>query len=58
MRADVFEDERGRSRGMGIVEFKYSGDVARAIKELNNTSLDGRVIYVREVGKCVMLLMV
>lgn len=50
VRADVFEDDRGRSRGIGIVEFKYSGDAARAIKDLNNSTLDGRVIYVREVG--------
>ncbi|CDW72032.1 single-stranded g-strand telomeric dna-binding protein [Stylonychia lemnae] len=42
LRADVFEDERGKSRGIG-------GDAARAVKELHNSSLDGRVIFVREV---------
>ena len=42
IRADVFEDDRGRSRGMGIVEYKYAGDAIKAIKELNNTTLDGR----------------
>ena len=55
-RADVFMDDRGRSRGIGIVEFRSRNDAQRAIKELNDTSLDGRVIFVREVGtSCVVV---
>ena len=51
LRADVFEDDRGRSKGVGIVEFKFKDAVPRAIRELNGQELDGRAIYVREVGK-------
>ena len=50
LRADVFEDDRGRSRGYGVVEYSSGRDAAKAIKELNNTILDGRSIFVREVN--------
>ncbi|CDW80438.1 single-stranded g-strand telomeric dna-binding protein [Stylonychia lemnae] len=50
VRADVFMDDRGRSRGLGIVEYKSNSDATRAIKELHNSTLDGRVIFAREVG--------
>lgn len=35
LRADVFEDDRGRSKGVGIVEFKFKDAVPRAIRDLN-----------------------
>lgn len=42
--------ERGtnRSRGCGIVEYSHPKDAARAIRELTDTELDGRLIFVRE----------
>jgi len=48
IRADIFEDDRGRSKGIGIVEYRTLADANRAIKTLNDSELDGRTIYVRE----------
>eukprot|EP00753_Platysulcus_tardus_P008359 PLAT15918.1.p1 GENE.PLAT15918.1~~PLAT15918.1.p1 ORF type:complete len:423 (+),score=210.50 PLAT15918.1:72-1340(+) len=39
---------QGWSRGCAIVTFADAAVAAQAIKELNETELDGRVIYVRE----------
>lgn len=47
VRADVVEDDRGKSKGYGLVEFKNSRDADRAIKDLNGVKLDGRAIYVK-----------
>ncbi len=33
-----------------IVEFRTNADAGRAIRDLHNSTLDGRVIFVREVG--------
>lgn len=46
--ADVFEDSTGRSKGCGIVEYASVEDSQKAIKELNDTELFGRLIFVRE----------
>lgn len=46
--ADIFTDPHtGRSKGVGLVEFASEQDAARAVQELNNSSLDGRTIEVR-----------
>eukprot|EP00992_Anisonema_acinus_P007926 TRINITY_DN3981_c0_g1_i1.p1 TRINITY_DN3981_c0_g1~~TRINITY_DN3981_c0_g1_i1.p1 ORF type:complete len:266 (-),score=34.92 TRINITY_DN3981_c0_g1_i1:172-969(-) len=45
---EVFEDQDGQSRGCGVVELKTSEEAQRAIKELTNTRLHGRLIFVRE----------
>jgi len=45
--ANVME-EGGRSKGCGIVEFDSPSDAASAIKELHDSTLDGRLISVRE----------
>jgi len=41
-RVNIFEDRNGRSKGCGIVEFDSKDDALKAIKELNETTLDGR----------------
>jgi RNA recognition motif-containing protein len=40
--------EDGRSKGCGIVQYQNSRDAARAVRELQNTDLQGRPIFVRE----------
>jgi RNA recognition motif-containing protein len=45
--ADIFKDERGRSRGCGVVEFDNVDDATKAIQQYNNTELDGRQVFVR-----------
>ena len=39
-----------------IVEYRTSSDAVRAIRQLHNSTLDGRVIYVREVGDCSIIM--
>jgi len=46
--ADVFSDDKGRSKGCGIVEFQTAEEALNAINKLNDTILDGRDIYIRE----------
>lgn len=46
--ADVLQEPNGRSKGCGIVEFEDANEAAAAIRELNDSDLDGRQIYVRE----------
>jgi len=50
VRADVFVDETGRSKGCGIVEYSTPEEAQNAIKTLNDTKLDEteRLIFVRE----------
>ena len=48
--AEVFADFNGRSKGCGIVEYSNPEDAQRAIAELNDTELEGRKIFVREVS--------
>ncbi|POM58969.1 RNA binding protein [Phytophthora palmivora] len=46
--ADVLEEANGRSKGCGLVEYATQEEAAKAIAELNNTELEGRLIFVRE----------
>lgn len=46
--ADVLELANGRSKGCGLVEYATEDEAAKAIAELNNTELEGRLIFVRE----------
>lgn len=48
LRADVMTDANGRSKGCGIVEFESAADAEQAIATLNDTDLNGRLIFVRE----------
>jgi len=43
-RADVFTGDNNESTGMGMCEFVFAEDVGRAVRELNNSILDGRPI--------------
>jgi len=47
-RADVFTERSGRSRGCGIVEFATPELAKNAMATMNNTELDGRLVFVRE----------
>lgn len=46
--ADIFSNKYNESKGCGIVEFNTPEDAQKAIKELNESFLDGRQIFVRE----------
>ena len=48
--ADVLLEAGGRSKGCGIVEFEDANEAAAAIRELNDSELDGRQIYVVRGG--------
>lgn len=41
-------NKRGRSLGYGLVTFESAADATRAIVELNDTELKGRLIFLRE----------
>lgn len=52
MEAKVLTDrETGRSRGFGFVTFKDENDAARAIEQLDGTTLDGRTIRVDKANE-------
>lgn len=44
----VLEETSGRSKGCGLVEYSTPEEARRAIATLNDSQLDGRVIFVRE----------
>jgi len=46
--AEVISYPNGRSKGCGLVEFKSPSEAEKAIKELNNTELASRKIFIRE----------
>lgn len=46
--ADVMEEYSGRSKGCGIVEYASAKSAQKAAKELNDTLLGERLIFVRE----------
>jgi len=46
--AEVYIDGNGKSKGCGIVEYATAREAANAIKTLNDTTLDDRLIFVRE----------
>src|SRR5258708_31941602 len=45
---EICDREGGRSRGFGFVELGSSEDVARAIREMNGLSVEGRALQVHE----------
>lgn len=49
-RADVFTGDNNESTGMGMCEFVFAEDVGRAVRELNNSLLDGRPIHLYTRG--------
>ena len=49
VRADVLMDSvTGRSKGCGIVKYADAADARKAIRDLHETQIDGRQIYLRE----------
>mmetsp|Transcript_25272 Transcript_25272/g.60834 ORF Transcript_25272/g.60834 Transcript_25272/m.60834 type:complete len:172 (+) Transcript_25272:59-574(+) len=48
MHADIMTEPSGRSKGCAIVEYSSPQHAQRAIAELNDTELMGRLIFVRE----------
>lgn len=46
--ANIISSDDGRSKGCGLVLYQKPQDAARAIKELQNSELHGRPIFVRE----------
>lgn len=46
--ANILQSEDGRSKGCGIVIYQNVRDASRAIRELQNSVLHGRPIFVRE----------
>lgn len=46
--ANIIMQDDGRSKGCGIVVYQNPRDAARAIRELQNSELHGRPIFVRE----------
>lgn len=49
--ADVMKNQEGKSKGCGIVEFTNAADATKAMETLQNSLLDGRNIFIREVFK-------
>ena len=47
---EMFNDEKGRSRGCGIVEFEDTASAKQAIETMDRYSLNGREIVVKEVS--------
>ena len=43
----IMKDRAGHSRGFGFLEFAQQRDAWRAIQKWNNTTLGGRIIYLR-----------
>merc|ERR1711988_1218407 len=48
LHSDVLHGPDGKSKGCGIVEFDRAETAREAIESRNNTTLKGRMIYVRE----------
>ena len=48
LNADVMQEPDGRSKGCGLVTFANARDADRAIRELHDTDINGRNIFVRE----------
>lgn len=44
----IFDRERGRSKGFGFVEMPNDEEANNAIRDLNESELDGRTIVVKE----------
>ena len=50
VRVDIFENDQGRSKGCGVVEFVTQEGCRRAIETLNETTLDGRKLFLKLVS--------
>lgn len=48
VRCDVMEETNGRSKGCALVEFATPHEAQSAIATMNDSELDGRLIFVRE----------
>lgn len=48
VRADVFTEAGGRSKGCGTVEFSTPAEAKKALMELSSSMLRGRSVFVRE----------
>jgi len=46
--SDIYMDDRGRSKGSGVVEFADSQSARKAISKMQNMEINGRIIQVRE----------
>jgi len=46
--ADIYLDDRGRSKGSGVVEFSSPEDATEAIEKMQDYELNGRTLSVRE----------
>ncbi|CAG0904201.1 unnamed protein product, partial [Cyprideis torosa] len=44
---EIYEDEKGRSRGMGVIEFRDSGMVEKAIDVMNRHEIKDRKLVVK-----------
>lgn len=48
LHADVLHGPDGRAKGCGLVEYQFPHEAQRAIQDLHNSELMGRLIFVRE----------
>jgi len=48
VRADIFENKDGTSRGIGLVEFKTKICAQNALNDLHESTLDGRKLYLKK----------
>lgn len=46
--ADLFQEPGGRSKGCAVVEYETAQEAHAAIRDLHDTDLMGRLIFVRE----------
>ncbi|KAI8997020.1 hypothetical protein BDB01DRAFT_769543 [Pilobolus umbonatus] len=46
--ADIMKTGSGKSKGCGVVEYRYPGDAKRAIHTMNKADFMGRPIFIRE----------
>jgi RNA recognition motif-containing protein len=47
VRADIFRNKEGQSRGMGVVEFENQEDAEQAISELSGQRINGRKCFIK-----------
>mmetsp|Transcript_21160 Transcript_21160/g.35656 ORF Transcript_21160/g.35656 Transcript_21160/m.35656 type:complete len:307 (-) Transcript_21160:2039-2959(-) len=47
-KATILRGKFGESHGCGVVEYEHSADAVKALSEMYNTVLNGRLLYVRE----------